>query len=102
MSRARIINGRWRRHVPGTWENDSGWRTGIFKSVLADPRLREAEFILDDGPRYGPRVAIPTAELQRVLVGGRDRYDGQIWGPFNIDPIHRTVDGQAVQMEVIV
>jgi len=83
--------------VPGTWENEDGWRTDIFKSTLANPRLKEAEFVL----RGGRRVVIPATELRRVLIGGRDHYERQIWGPFNIDPIRRTVDGQSVQMEVI-
>jgi hypothetical protein len=49
----------------------------------------------------GPRVIIPADELRHVLIAGRDHYDGQIWGPFNIDPVHRTVEGQAVEMEGI-
>jgi hypothetical protein len=92
---AQITNGRWTRNV--TWERDGVWRTDIFKSTLADPRLQEAQFIL----RGGPTVIIPATELRRVLVGGTEHYDGLIWGPFNIDPSHRTVEGQLVEMEVI-
>lgn len=93
--KAQIINGRWTRNVP--WGREGSWRTDIFKTVLDDRRLVEAEFRL----KNGPTVIIPAKELRRVLVGGRDHYKGgQIWGPFNIDPVHRTVDGQPVQMEV--
>jgi hypothetical protein len=50
------------------------WRTDIVKSTLADPRLKEAEFILNGGPT----VIIPATELQRVLIGGPDHYNGEI------------------------
>lgn len=94
--RAQIRNGRWMRKV--TWERNGLWRTDIFKTTLADPRLHEAEFFLQDGRR----VIIPAEELRRVLVGRSDHYkNGQIWGPFNIDPAHHTLDGQLVQMDVV-
>jgi len=95
MSRAKITNGVWTRNVP--WEKDGEWRTDMFKSVLADPRLRQARFVLVGGPT----VLIPVEDLRRVLVGGRDHYYGRIWGPFNINPKRGTVDGQKVQMEVL-
>jgi hypothetical protein len=76
MSRARIVNGRWSRKVPKKWQQNGIGRTAIFKTTLADPRLQEAEYIFEDGPR----VVIPAVELQRVLEGGSDYHDGKIWG----------------------
>lgn len=94
MSRARIIQGVWKRHVP--WKRKGVWRTDIRKSVLADPRLKVAEFHLEDGPV----VRVPKSELQRVLIGGSYRYEGEIWGPFNIDPQASTVAEQKVEMDI--
>jgi hypothetical protein len=70
----------------------------MFKSVLADPRLKVAEFILE----CGPTVRVPKEELERVLVGSSDHYEGKIWGPFNIDPQHSMVAGQRVKMTLVV
>ncbi len=96
MSRATITNGIWSRNVP--WEKGGLWRTDIFKTVLSDPRLRTARYVLKDGRQ----VLIPVSELRRVLVGGADHYEGgKIWGPFNIDPVEKTIDGTPVAMEVI-
>jgi len=77
------------------WGQNGEWRTDVFKTVLADSRLHQCQFLLKDGPT----VLIPAAELRRVLVGGRDHYAGGIWGPFNINPARRTVDGNKVEME---
>lgn len=95
-SRARITNGRWQRRVP--WQTPAGaWRTDMFKSVLADERLKEAEFICKDGTT----IIISAEELRRVLPLGRDHWvDAQIWGPFSIDPLKKTIDGCAVEMSV--
>lgn len=96
MSRAKITNGIWSRNVP--WEKDGLWRTDIFKSVLADPRLQTARYVLKDGRQ----VLVSVAELRRVLVGGADHYEGgKIWGPFNIDPLGKTINDHSVAMEVI-
>jgi hypothetical protein len=81
--------------VPKKWQQNGIGRADIFKTTLADPRLQEAEFVLEGGPR----VIILAEELRRVLEGGRDHYDGKIWGPFNIDPVVQTIDGQPVQMQ---
>ena len=94
ISRAKIVKGRWSRRV--TWEKDGVWRTDMFKSVLADPRLQEAEFICQDGPR----IIICAENLRKVLPKGRDHYNGQIWGPFDIDPAVSTVDGCKVEMKI--
>jgi len=67
----------------------------MFKTVLADERLKEAEFIC----KGGPRVIIPVEDLRRVLPLGRDHYfESQIWGPFNIDTKRRKIDGHPVAM----
>ena len=96
MSKARIPNGVWTRNVP--WEKDGEWRTDMFKTVLADSRLRQARFVLAGGPT----VLVPVEELRRVLEGGRDHYYGhKIWGPFNINPKRGTIDRQKVQMEIV-
>jgi hypothetical protein len=97
MSRARIVDGIWSRKVPKKWQQNGIARADIFKTTLADPRLREAEFVLEGGSR----VVISVKELQRVLEGGRDHHHEKIWGPFNIDPVAQTIDGQSVQMRII-
>jgi len=95
MSRARIIGGIWTRNVP--WEKNGVWRTDMFKSVLADERLRQARFVLAGGPT----VLVSAADLKRVLAGGHDHYYGRkIWGPFNIDPKGGTIDEHRVEMHV--
>jgi hypothetical protein len=96
ISRAKIVNGVWSRNVP--WENNGVWRSDIFKSVLSDPRLQFARYVLTNGEA----VLIPVTELRRVVQGGRDHYmGGKIWGPFDIDPQQSTIDGQKVQMEIV-
>lgn len=94
-SRARIIKGRWTRRI--TWEKDGVWRTDIFKSVLNDPRLQEAEFVCVGGPR----IVIPVQDLRDVLPMLYDHYSGRLWGPFNIDPAASTIDGHPVKMAVL-
>jgi len=97
MSRARIVNGRWHRNIGGGWANGNVWRSDMFKTVLADPRLREAAFAYK-----GRTVVIPVEDLRRVLVGGSDHYEGgKIWGPFNIDLDRKEVDGKPVSMQIV-
>jgi len=69
----------------------------MFKTVLADGRLTEAEFICKDGPT----IIVSAAELRRVLPLGHDHYGSQIWGPFNIDPREKTINGCGVDMVII-
>ncbi|MCK4824652.1 hypothetical protein KA005_53365 [bacterium] len=95
ISKAKIKEGIWIRNVP--WKHGRAWRTDIFKTVLDDPRLKVVEFHL----KGGPIVRIPKEEIERALIGGKDHYGEKIWGPFNIDPSARTVNGQKVQMDVI-
>jgi hypothetical protein len=95
MARAKIIEGVWERNV--TWSKDNEWRTDIFKSTLANPNLETACFILQDGRR----ILITAEELKRVLVGGADHFDEKIWGPFNLNPISKTLNGANVAMTVI-
>jgi hypothetical protein len=94
---AKIVNGRWTRKLKAAWGRNGMWRTDIFKSTLADPRLVEAEFVLPNGRR----IVIPAAGLRRILIGGRDHYNGKIWGPFNIEPAAKTVEGQSCSMKII-
>jgi hypothetical protein len=96
-SKAKIEDGVWTRRISCQWERTGEWRADIFKSVLSDPRLRTAKFVLDSGAI----AYIPATELRRVLEGGAAHYlDNKIWGPFNINPTTRTVDGQGVEMNV--
>ena len=97
MSKARIIKGVWKRRVTLAWKNGDAWRTDMFKSVLDDERLRVAEFNLEGGPT----VRVAKEELRRVLIGCSDRRDGQIWGPFNIDPKARTIANQEIEMKIV-
>jgi hypothetical protein len=96
MSRARRIGKVWFRGVPRSWKQRGGWRTDIHKTVLADPTLSHCCFSLEGGPI----VVIPVVEVRRVIEGGRERYGGKIWGPFNIDHAAQTIDGQTVTMVV--
>lgn len=67
----------------------------MFKTVLADERLKEAAFVC----KGGPIVVVPVEELRRVLPKGKDHYfENQIWGPFNIDPRNKEIDGYKVEM----
>jgi hypothetical protein len=68
----------------------------MFKSVLADIRLKEAVFICKDGPR----IIVPADDLRAVLPKGNDHYDGKIWGPFNIDTVRSRIDGSSVKMTI--
>ena len=93
-SRATIINGVWIRRI--TWEKDGAWRTDMFKSVLDDPRLVQAQFICIGGPR----IFIPAEDLRAVLPLLHDHYGSKIWGPFNLEPASSTIDGYPVRMVV--
>jgi hypothetical protein len=98
MSRAQIVNGVWVRNIPRKWQQPGGMdRADIFKSVLADSRLKVAEY------RFigGPVVRIPKEELQRVVAGWVDHCGDKSWGPFNINYQDRTVNGLPVDMEVL-
>ena len=68
----------------------------MFKSVLADDRLKEAAFICKDGPT----IIVPVEDLRRVLPRGHDHYGGEIWGPFSIDPRAKTIEGHPVAMTI--
>ena len=97
MSRAQIINGVWIRNIPKKWQKSGGvGRTDIFKSILADQRLKLAEYHFVGGPT----VSIPKEELQRVLEGGVEHYSYKIWGPFNIDYNACTVNDLPVEMQM--
>lgn len=70
------------------------WRSDMFKSVLADDRLKEAAFIC----KGGPTIIVSADDLRRVLPLGSDHYGGQIWGPFNIDPNSKSIAARPVHM----
>ena len=95
MSRALIVNGVWSRRVPAKWQQNGKWRTAIFKSVLTDSRLKQCRYILEGGPT----VVIPVKEMRHAIEDGPDYNDGRIWGPFNIDPIRKTVADTTVKMQ---
>lgn len=78
------------------WKHKSEWRTDMFKTTLSDGRLRFAKFVLN----YGPTIIISAEVLRQVLTGGKDHYANKIWGPFNINPIRRTVNGIEIPMKV--
>ena len=96
MPRAIIINGRWTRRVSPKWVKDGIWRTDIFKTTLADSRLKEAAFVMG-----GQTIIIPVEDMRRILTGGADHYGQKIWGPFGIDPQRRELNGYKVQMQVV-
>jgi hypothetical protein len=68
----------------------------MFKSVLADVRLKEAEFVC----KGGPRILVCADDLRAVLPKGNDHYNGKIWGPFNIDTAKSCIDGCPVKMTI--
>ncbi len=97
MPRAKIADGKWTRRVGREWEKNGEWRTDIFKSVLSDTRLLQCCFILEGSST----VSIPADALRRIVEGGRDHFSSKIWGPFNINPQRKTVDGQKVEMQIV-
>jgi hypothetical protein len=86
------MHGRWTRRV--VWEKNGVWRTDMFKSVLRDERLKEAEFVC----KGGPTVLIQAEDLRSVLPKLHDHYNRQIWGPFDIDPIASTIENYKIGM----
>ena len=97
MSKATIVNGRWSRKIPNAWGEGDIWRADMFKSVLNNARLNEAEFICEGGPT----ICIPAEDLRRVLPLGRDHYGEKIWGPFNINLATSMIDGHPVRMQIV-
>jgi hypothetical protein len=96
MSKARIDRqGVWARNVP--WQQNGEWRTDIFKSTLADARLRLAKFNL----KGGTVIQIQADELRRLVNTLGDHYGAKIWGPFNLNPVAKTLNRQSIQMEVL-
>ena len=92
MASPNIRSGTWTRRVP--WAHGQYWRTDITFSVLNDPWVRTARYILKDGPI----VDVPMTELRAALKDAPTRRDGTIIGPYNVDPFAKTVDGTAVLM----
>ena len=69
----------------------------MFKTVLSDPRLERAEFLLADATI----VRIPACELRRVLPKLPAHYGDKIWGPFDIVPRDSRINNELVEMEVV-
>lgn len=96
MSRAQITSrGTWIRRIHDTWANTSGYRTGIPSSILDDPQVERAAFVLDD---YRV-IIVPMQALRTALAAAPRRYNGQV-GPYNVDPYRGTIDGVSVPMEI--
>ncbi len=62
------------------------WRTDIPFSVLNDPWVRTARYILEDGPI----VDSPLPDLRGALKNAPTRQHGSTVGPYNIDPFAKT------------
>jgi hypothetical protein len=92
MSSPNIRSGIWTRRVP--WAQGQFWRTDISFSVLNDPWVHTARYILKDGPI----VDVPMTELRAALDGAPTRKGGTIVGPYNLDPFAKTIHGTPVQM----
>lgn len=89
------VRGIWVRYIHDTWANTSGYRTDIPQTVLANPLVKQAAFILDDHRA----IVVPIEAMRSALVGARKRSNGCL-GPYNVDPHHRTVDGMLVPMDI--
>ena len=89
-------DGLWVRRIPQRWIRRGEGRTDIFKSVLSDVRLRRCRFVFEGGPT----VTVWAEELRRTVNDGCEHYDDKTWGPFNIDPNARTLDGHKIEMQV--
>jgi hypothetical protein len=92
MSSPNVRSGIWTRRVP--WAQGQYWRTDISFSVLNDPWVRTARYILKDGPI----VDVAMTELRAALDGAPTRKARTIVGPYNIDPFAKTIDGTPVAM----
>jgi hypothetical protein len=88
----------WIRNAPVTWKNLSGWRTDIPLTVLSGELYDFAEYHLEDGKV----LEIPMSEMRRALLEFKKApiRANLMVGPFNIDPIEKTVYRVYVQMSV--
>jgi len=96
MPSAQISNNIWFRHIHDTWENTSGYRTDIAKSVLNNLTVKQAAFVLDDERA----LFINMDDLRKALQHCSIRNNGKIVGPFNINPHTSIVNGQHVTIEI--
>lgn len=76
-------NGTWIRRIHNTWENSAGYRTDIQTSVLDDPSVKKAAYLLDDRKV----IIVPIEEVRRALVSAPRRANGCV-GPYNVNPHH--------------
>jgi hypothetical protein len=87
----------WTRYFPGTWENSRGYRTDISYRTLTDHSISHAHFIARDEPGQ-PGYLVPMDAMRPALLEAPRRSNGMV-GPFNVDPVRRTVNGRRVPME---
>lgn len=95
MPHAQIAKDTWYRRIHDTWENFDGYRTDIASSVLDDPAIKRAVFILDDTRG----IIVSMDDLRRILASARRGSTGKV-GPFNVNPHTSSVDGVKVAMEI--
>jgi len=90
-----IRKGFWYRYIHDSWENADGWRTDVTASVLENPEVKRALFILDDGRG----VSVEIEDLRSALKTAKKRWNGKI--PFNVNPHSSTIAGVKVEMRVV-
>jgi hypothetical protein len=88
-------NGTWIRRIHDTWQNVAGYRTDIRASVLDDPAIKKAAYVLDDKKA----ILVPIEEVRRALVGAPRRSNGCV-GPYNVNPHRQTLNDVRVSMEI--
>ncbi|MBP6507069.1 MAG: hypothetical protein KA257_05845 [Opitutaceae bacterium] len=88
-------NGTWIRRIHCSWGNASGYRTDVRASLLADPKVKRAAFVLDDGRA----IIVSIEDMRRALANAPRRPNGCV-GPYNVDPQHSTLNGVMIPMEI--
>ena len=88
-------NGTWIRCIHDTWANTSGYRTDIRASVLEDPEVKRAAYVLDDRKA----ILVPIAEVRRALASAPRRANGCV-GPYYVNPHSKTLNDVRVEMEI--
>jgi hypothetical protein len=95
MTSPQIVKDVWVRRIHDTWANTAGWRTDIAKSVLDNPSIRQAVFVLDDKRA----LFVNMQELRSAVADCPIRSTGKV-GPFEVEPHSSTINGRAVKMEI--
>ena len=88
-------NGTWIRRIHDTWANTSGYRTDIRASVLDDPAVKKAAYVLDDMKA----ILVPIEDVRRALANAPRRSNGCI-GPYYVNPHRKTLNEVRVEMEI--